>query len=204
MFDTQLRHWIDPPLNRLGSMLVETRIKPNDITIAGFAIGIIAVPLIALQYYKLAFAFVLVNRLMDGLDGALARQSSVTHAGGYLDIVLDFIFYSSVVFGFALAQPDNAIYSAFLIFSFIGTGTTFLAFAIFAQKLGLHSNHQGEKSFYYLAGLAEGFETILALGLMCLLPDYFWLIALLFGLLCWISTLVRIFMAVELLDKHSR
>jgi len=185
-------------------MLVETRIKPNDITIAGFAIGIIAVPLIALQYYKLAFAFVLVNRLMDGLDGALARQSSVTHAGGYLDIVLDFIFYSSVVFGFALAQPDNAIYSAFLIFSFIGTGTTFLAFAIFAQKLGLHSNHQGEKSFYYLAGLAEGFETILALGLMCLLPDYFWLIALLFGLLCWISTLVRIFMAVELLDKHSR
>lgn len=204
MFDSQLRDWIDPPLNKLGSILVGTHIKPNDITIAGFVIGIIAVPLIALQYYKLAFVFVLVNRLMDGLDGALARQSSVTHAGGYLDIVLDFIFYSAVVFGFALAQPDNAVYSAFLIFSFIGTGTSFLAFAIFAQKLGLQSNHQGEKSFYYLTGLAEGFETIVALGLMCLLPDYFWVIALLFGIVCWISTLVRIFMAVELLDKHSK
>ena len=204
MFDTRLRDWIDPPLNKLGSMLVETRIKPNDITIAGFVIGITAIPLIALQYYKLAFVVILINRLMDGLDGALARQSSVTPAGGYLDIVLDFIFYSSVVFGFALAQPDNAVYSAFLIFSFIGTGTTFLAFAIFAQKLGLQSNHQGEKSFYYLTGLAEGFETIVALGLMCLLPDYFWLIALVFGILCWISTLVRIFMGVEVLNKHSK
>lgn len=185
-------------------MLVEARIKPNDITIAGFVIGIIAVPLIALHYYKLAFVFVLVNRLMDGLDGAVARQSSATHAGGYLDIVLDFIFYSAVVFGFALAEYDNAVYSAFLIFSFIGTGTTFLAFAIFAQKLGLQSNHQGEKSFYYLTGLVEGFETIVALALMCLLPDYFSVIALLFGILCWISTLARIFMAVELLDKHSK
>ena len=162
-----------------------------------------AVPLIALQYYKLAFVVVLVNRLMDGLDGALARQSSVTHTGGYLDIVLDFIFYSAVVFGFALAQPGNGVYSAFLIFSFIGTGTTFLAFAIFAQKLGIDSNHQGEKSFYYLSGLAEGFETIVALGLMCLLPQYFWLIALVFGIICWISTAARIFMAVEILGKHS-
>ena len=204
MFDAHIRHWIDPPLSKLGSLLADKHIKPNSITVVGFVIGIMAVPLIALQYYKLAFVVVLVNRLMDGLDGALARQSSVTHTGGYLDIVLDFIFYSAVVFGFALAQPDNAVYSAFLIFSFIGTGTTFLTFAIFAQKLGIDSNHQGEKSFYYLSGLAEGFETIVALGLMCLLPQYFWLIALVFGIICWISTAVRIFMAAEVLGKYSK
>jgi phosphatidylglycerophosphate synthase len=194
---------MDPPLDKLGSVLAKKHVKPNDVTIFGFIIGMLAVPLIALQYYKLALAAILVNRFLDGIDGAVARHSSQTHAGGYLDIVLDFIFYSAVVFGFALASHEQAIYSAFLIFSFIGTGTTFLAFAIFAQKLDISSSHQGKKSFYYLAGLAEGFETIAALVLMCLLPQYFWIIALVFGTICWISTVARIVMGVSVLRGYD-
>ncbi len=202
MLDARIRTLIDPPLDKIGSVLAENQIKPNDITIIGFIIGMVAVPLIALQYYKLALVAVLVNRLFDGIDGAVARHSSQTHAGGYLDIVLDFIFYSAVVFGFALVDPKQAVYSAFLIFSFVGTGTTFLAFAIFAQKLDINSDHQGKKSFYYLAGLAEGFETIVALVLMCLLPQYFWIIALVFGTICWISTVARIFIGVSVLRGY--
>jgi hypothetical protein len=113
--------------------------------------------------------------------------------------VLDFIVYSAVVFGFCLAQPTVALYGAFLIFSFVGSGTAFLAFAILAEKRGISTEAQGKKTIYYLSGIAEGFETILALGLMCLIPGQFWLIALVFGLICWLSTAGRIATAVKTL-----
>ena len=54
--------------------------------------------------------------------------------GGYLDIVLDFLFYAGVVFGFSLAQPEHGVYAAALLFAFMGTASSFLAFAIFAPK----------------------------------------------------------------------
>ncbi|MFA0698669.1 CDP-alcohol phosphatidyltransferase family protein, partial [Vibrio sp. 10N.222.49.C9] len=76
--------------------------------------------------------------ICDGLDGALARRQGITDAGGFLDISLDFLFYSMVPFAFVLANPEaNAIAGAFLIFSFIGTGSSFLAFAVMAGKRGI-------------------------------------------------------------------
>ena len=68
-----------------------------------------------------------IDDAADGLDGAVARHVGVTDLGGYLDIVLDFLIYSGIVFGFAVGRPDQALPAAFLIFSFVGTGTAFLA-----------------------------------------------------------------------------
>lgn len=192
MLDSRIRPIIDPPLNRLAARITGRGITANQVTLTGFALGLAAIPVLALELYSLALALILLNRLLDGLDGALARRLGPTDLGAYLDIVLDFIVYSAVVFGFCLAQPEHALYGAFLIFSFIGSGTAFLAFAILAEKRGLETNAQGNKSIYYLSGLAEGFETIVALALMCLLPDYFYLVAVCFGLLCWVSTVGRI------------
>ncbi len=202
MFDAKIRGYIDPPLNNLGKLLADRKVSANAITLIGFVIGLSAVPFIANQYYDIGLILILFNRLFDGIDGAVARQTSVTNVGGYLDIVLDFIFYSAVVFAFALAQPENAIYSSLLIFSFIGTGTSFLAFAIFAEKLDLSTEKQGEKSIYYLAGLTEGFETIAAFILMCLFPKSFWIIALVFAIACFISTVMRIFLSVKILSNR--
>jgi phosphatidylglycerophosphate synthase len=152
----------------------------------------LAVPLIAFHFYLLALVAILTNRLLDGLDGAVAKQTVATDLGGYLDIVLDFIFYSAVILGFCLAQPDQALYGAFLIFSFVGTGSSFLGFAIFAEKRGISSEIHGSKSLYYLGGLTEGTETILLFILLCIFPGYFGPLALVFGLLCWLTTLSRI------------
>ena len=133
----------------------------------------------------------LVNRLADGLDGAVARQTRLTDLGGFLDIVLDFIVYAGMVFAFALADPAaNALAAAFLLFAFMGTGSSFLAFAIMAAKRGITTDLRGRKSLYYLGGLAEGTETILFLALACLLPDRFVPLALGF--------------AVYVLDHHDR
>lgn len=192
MIDAMLRPLIDPPLNLIATQLTKAGITANQVTVTGFVIGMAAVPLIATHQEYLALLAIAVNRLSDGVDGAVARMNGITDLGGYLDIVLDFIFYSAVVFGFALAQPDRAVYGAFLIFSFIGTGTSFLAYSIFAAKRNIHTSARGKKSFYYLGGLTEGFETIVALVLMCIFPEWFWVIALIFGMMCWVTTVSRI------------
>lgn len=192
MIDAMLRPLIDPPLNLIARQLTKAGITANQITIAGFVTGLAAVPLIATHHEWLALLAIAVNRLSDGVDGAVARMNGITDLGGYLDIVLDFIFYSAIIFGFTLAQPDQAVYGTFLIFSFIGTGTSFLAYSIFAAKRNIHTSARGKKSFYYLGGLTEGFETIVALALMCIFPEWFWVIALTFGMMCWITTVSRI------------
>ena len=126
MFDAKIRPLLDPGLNYLAAFLVKIRVKANSVTTFGFLIGLLAVPLVAFQFYQLAIIPILLNRLCDGLDGALARQTTISNVGGYLDIVLDFIFYSAIIFAFALAQPENAIYSAFLIFN--GDSLNFVIF----------------------------------------------------------------------------
>ena len=193
MLDARLRRLIDPPLERLAGPLAARGLSANAVTLIGFALGLCAMAAIALQLYLLGLGLLLVNRLCDGLDGALARRRGLSDLGGFLDIVLDFIVYSGVPLAFALADPArNGLPAAFLIFSFVGTGTSFLAFAIMAAKRGLATDLRGRKSLYYLGGLTEGTETLLAFVLACLLPGWFPAVAYVFGGLCWLTTATRI------------
>jgi phosphatidylglycerophosphate synthase len=202
MLDAPLRRLIDPPLAGLASLVNALGIEANAITVAGFAVGVAALPLIATRHYAAGLVLMLLNRLLDGLDGAVARLAGETDLGAYLDIVLDFLFYASVPLAFALADPSRALAAAFLIVSFVGTGTTFLAFAIFAAKRGYSTEEQGRKSFYYLGGLTEGSETILAFALAALLPDWFSVIAYVFGTMYFLTTGTRVAAAVEALRKR--
>jgi phosphatidylglycerophosphate synthase len=200
MLDARLRRLIDPPLERLAGPLAARGLSANAVTLIGFALGLCAMAAIALQLYLLGLGLLLLNRLCDGLDGALARRRGLSDLGGFLDIVLDFIVYSGVPFAFALADPvRNGLPAAFLIFSFVGTGTSFLAFAIMAAKRGLATDLRGRKSLYYLGGLTEGTETLLAFVLACLLPGWFPAVAYVFGGLCWLTTATRITVAWQTL-----
>jgi phosphatidylglycerophosphate synthase len=192
MLDATMRRIIDPPLDRIGRRLAAAGVSANAVTLAGFAVGLLAIPLLAAEWYGLALAAILINRLADGLDGAVARHTTLTDFGGYLDIVCDFIVYAGVAFGFALARPEDAVPAAFLILSFVGTGTTFLAFAIMAAKRGLSSEARGRKSLFYLGGLTEGTETIVVFAAFCLFPSAFVPLAYVFGALCWLTTAARI------------
>jgi phosphatidylglycerophosphate synthase len=192
MLDAYMRRVIDPPLDRIGRRLAGVGLSANAVTVAGFGVGLLAIPLLAAQWYGQALAVILLNRLADGLDGAVARHAAVTDFGGYLDIVCDFIVYAGIAFGFALTSPENAVPAAFLILSFVGTGTSFLAFAILAAKRGLSSEARGRKSLYYLGGLTEGTETIVAFTAFCLFPGAFPTLAYIFGALCWLTTVARI------------
>lgn len=197
MLDARLREIIDPPLDLVGRRLTRLGVTANSITWTGFLIGVGAWAMLALGSYWWALALILLNRLADGLDGAVARHGGVSDLGGYLDIVLDFLFYSGVVFFFAVGRPEEALPAAFLIFSFVGTGASFLAYAALAAKRGITTEARGAKSIYYLGGLTEGTETIALFVAICLLPQYFAWFAWIFGGLCWLTTAARIYMATE-------
>jgi len=200
VLDARLRRLIDSPLDRLAAPLASRGLSANAVTVVGFLIGLGAAAAIAGRAYLLGLGLLLLNRLLDGLDGAVARRRGLTDLGGFLDIVLDFLIYAAVPFAFALADPGaNALAAAFLIFSFVGTGSSFLAFAIMAAKRGIATDLRGQKSLYYLGGLTEGTETILVFVLACLWPAWFPWIALVFGLLCWLTTATRIAIAAQLL-----
>jgi phosphatidylglycerophosphate synthase len=192
VLDSYMRRIVDPPLDRAGRRLAAAGISANAVTVAGFAAGLLAIPCLAAEWYATALVVILLNRLADGLDGAVARHSALTDFGGYLDIVCDFIVYAGVAFGFALARPADALPAAFLILSFVGTGTSFLAYAILAAKRGLASEARGRKSLYYLGGLTEGTETIAFFAAFCLFPRAFPALAYIFGALCWLTTVARV------------
>ena len=199
MLDYRINTIIHPIMNSLADY-VPRQISANTITLAGFAVGVMVVPLLWFKLYSAAMTVILVNRFFDGLDGAVARKRGPTNLGGYLDITCDFIFYSVVIMGFALAdRENNGLAAAFLIFSFIGTGSSFLAFAAAAEKKGISTNPHGIKGFYYLGGLTEGTETILFLVIICMYPDTFPVLAVVFGSICWITVLGRFSSAFTLL-----
>ncbi|UTA17378.1 carboxymuconolactone decarboxylase family protein [Enterobacter cloacae] len=178
---------------RFNAALDKPFITPDGLTLAGFAIGVLALPFLALGWYPAALIAIVLNRLLDGLDGALARRRGLTDAGGFLDIALDFLFYALVPFGFALAAPaDNAIAAAWLLFAFMGTGSSFLAFAALAGKHDIDNPGYAHKSLYYIGGLTEGTETIALFVLCSLFPAHFALFAWVFGALCWLTTTTRI------------
>ncbi|RXS43923.1 CDP-alcohol phosphatidyltransferase family protein [Idiomarina sp. 29L] len=185
-------------------LLIKLGVTADQVTVAGFVVGLLAVPLLAFEYYTFALILILLNRLADGLDGAVARRTQLTDAGGYIDIVLDFIFYSAVVFGFLLASPEqNAVAAGVLLVTFMGTGATFLAFASVAGKQGIENPSYPNKSLHYMGGVTEGFETILAFVAFCLWPQQFATLAYVFAALCWITAITRIVAGYRTLKKGA-
>lgn len=193
MLDAAARRLIDPPLGRLGRRLGGMGVGADAVSVAGFALGLLAAAAVALGAPTLGLALFLLNRIADGLDGAIARHTGLTDRGGFLDIVFDFIVYAAMVCGFALLDPAaNALAAAWLLCAFMGTGSSFLAFAIMAGRRGLVTEARGKKSLYYLGGLTEGSETIAFLALACLLPAAFPILAWVFSAMCWLTTGARI------------
>ncbi len=193
MFDRWALKLARNPLNRGASYLKDAGYTPDQVSVASFCVGLSAVVALYLHLYWLALIVILVNRIGDGLDGALARMTQETDAGGFLDIVLDFVFYSVVVLGFGLAAPvENGLAAAVLLFTFVGTGGSFLAFAVMAERRGIKSLVYKNKGIYYLGGLTEGSETVLFFILVCIFPDFFPVIAYCFAALCLITLITRV------------
>ena len=193
MLDNILLKQTKPILSKLASIAIKVGVSANTASIIGFIFGITSACLVGFGYFFLALISFIINRIFDGLDGTIARKQHPTYRGAFLDIVFDFIIYSSIPFAFAIYNKEYSFVACFLIFSFIGTGTSFLTYGIIhAQIQKKNEETDAEKSFFYLGGLIEGSETLFFIIFILLFPSLFTHIGILFGCLCWITTIFRI------------
>lgn len=194
MLDGAMRRLIDPPLNRIGRWLAARGATADGITLLGLGFGLVAAGMIAGGMPGwLALVPLLIGRVLDGLDGAVARATFKTDFGGYFDIFCDFVFYAAIPLAFVLRDPQaNGVAGAFLLAAFYTNAASFLGYAIIAAKRRMSTTQQGEKSLYYAVGLLEGTETIVFFTLLCLFPAIFPTAALLFGGLCLVTASARV------------
>lgn len=192
MIDARLAPVQRRVLAPLAGWLHRRGVAADGLTLAGFAAGLLAVAAVADGAFGIGLALLLVNRLADGLDGEVARRAGATDRGAFLDIALDFVFYALFPLGFALADPAaNALPAAVLIASFVGTGSSFLAFSVLAERRGLTAADFPAKGIHYLGGLTEGAETIAVFVAMCLWPHAFPALAWIFAAACVLTTVLR-------------
>ena len=191
-----MRKLFAPPLNALGERLARAGIGADAVTYFGITIGIAAAIAIAASWFMLGLALIILSRIADGLDGAIARATKKTDFGGYLDISVDFLFYGAIPLGFIISNPQmNAIAGAFLLLAFFFNGSTFLGYAILAEKNKLTNAATSEKSLYFADGLLEGTETIAFFIVLCIWPGIFPILAIIFAILCFVTAIMRLVMA---------
>lgn len=192
MIDAKILPLQKAALQPVAEFLARHGIRADVISLVGFGAALGAFAALCAGYWPLALLLILANRGMDGLDGAVARIQGPTDRGAYLDIALDMVFYALIPLGFAVQAPEvHALPAAVLIFSFVGTGSSFLAFSAVAAKRGRTAPEFPTKGIYYAGGLAEGFETIAVFIAMCLFPASFATIAYGFAALCTLTTVIR-------------
>lgn len=204
MMDRWALALLRPGLQAGARMLMRAGVRADAVTWTGFAIGLGAAVCIAHQAFLVGLGLLLLSRLLDGLDGAVARLTQPTDRGAFLDITLDFLFYASIPLAFAWADPlRNALAAATLLAAFVGTGSTFLAFAVLAERRGLTSAAYPAKGLYYLGGLTEATETLLVFAAMCLWPQAFPVIAAGFAGLCVLTVLTRLWAGWQVFGRRD-
>jgi len=153
---------------------MSTSIHPNVISIIALGVGLLAVGAIMVEAYLLGLVLWLLNRILDGLDGVVARvHHKQSDFGGYLDLLLDFIVYLAVPIAFIYAMPTAAnLWAGIALLSvYVINLLSWTTLSALLEKRQLQT-HKRLTSLEMPTGLIEGAETIAFYGLFCLLPNY--------------------------------
>lgn len=201
MLDAPVRRALEPSLDAVAAVLARWGVRALALTTAGWLVGVAACVAAATSHWHLALLGWLLNRLLDGLDGPLARQSGSTDLGGFLDVVADFSIYGGFVIAAAIGEPDARLACLALLGTYYLSGTAFLALSSVLERRGEAARDRiaDGRSLLFVGGLAEGTETVIAYVLICLLPQHLTLIATLFAAAVAVTALQRIALGVHLL-----
>lgn len=199
MLDSTLRRLCAPVLDRVARDLVPAGVRAGHVTGVGFVLGIGAAGAAAASRWWLALALWLVSRLLDALDGPVARaRETASLRGGFLDVVADFTVYGTFVVGVAVAVPGARLACAVLLLSYYVNGAAFLALSAAADRAGVAVD-DGRRSFGFVGGLAEGTETVVVHALFCLMPGQAALIAWVFAAVVGITAAYRAWFGARIL-----
>ena len=165
------------------------RVSPMAATIAAFLVGLGAAACAVVGLYPAGLLLWIVNRLLDGLDGTLARvQGTQSDLGGYVDMLLDFVVYAAIPMGFALGIGDRATLTAALalLASFYVNAASWMYLAAVLERRDAGARSRGELTTITMPpGLIGGTETIVLYAAFFLFPGFvvplFWVMCGLVG-----------------------
>jgi len=170
MFDQNLRPLKDKLLRPLG--FLGRYIHPNLISLAAFLLGLLSCGAILTGQFTMALALWGGNRILDGLDGAVARYSGrQSDFGGYLDIMLDFVLYGAIPLALGY-QLEQMLPAAVLLGIFYVNSASWMYLSGLLEKNNSRDSSTST-SLIMPKGLIEGLETILFFSLFLLFPPYF-------------------------------
>jgi phosphatidylglycerophosphate synthase len=166
-------------------------------SLLGLVVALLAAWSAYRQIYFAAFALWILNRVLDGLDGLLARMhNKQSDFGGYVDILTDFVAYAALPIGLVAGSPSSERYLAlaFMLASFYVNTASWMYLAALLEKRALHGNDI-QTSIVMPAGLIGGFETIIAFGVFTLFPAYLTILYIIFTILVFITIAQRLIWA---------
>ncbi len=198
MLDQRARTLYGPAVGGVAARAANAGVSAGTVTALGLLVGVGSCVAAALGAWSLALPLWLANRMLDGLDGAIARRTGPSDLGGMLDFVCDFVVYAGFVVAVAIAVPDARLAATVLLAAYLLNNVALLSFASLIEKRDLPLGD--ERSLRFTSGLTEGTETVLAYAAICLLPTHAGTIAWTFAGMVLITAGQRVAFAVRTLD----
>ncbi len=149
-------------------------VHPTTVTFLAFGAGVASGVAVWQQAYGAGISLWLLNRVLDGLDGTVARvHDKQSDLGAYLDIVLDTMIYVLIPSAIVLGAPSQAGWFSllFLLISFYVNAASWMYLAGLLEKRSLGAESQSELTTITMPdGLVEGAETVLFFTLFLVFP----------------------------------
>lgn len=191
MFDERMRLVKDNVFHPMARPF--QAIPPWLFSVLGLMAGVAAAIALWQQAYLLGFMLWTLNRVLDGLDGAVARVSDAqSDFGGYLDIVIDFVVYAVIPVGLALGQMDTAVTFSliFLLCTYYVNGASWMYLAAILEKRS-HTQSNRLTTVAMPAGLIGGAETIVFYSAFIIFP----------GILVWLFSLMGLLIVLTIVQR---
>ena len=177
MFDIHLRSLKDRIFDPC-CQYVPFWITPLQVTAAAFILGLISCYFASTASVSASLLFWLLNRVLDCLDGALARhRETASNLGGFLDLLGDFIVYSLLPIAIAASREESVrAWKAVAVLESTFHVNNYILFYVAAilekkQRIG-DAKIKDLTSVMMRPALIEGMESGVLFTLMLMFPQF--------------------------------
>lgn len=150
-------------------------------------VGVLSAVFGYLGYFQTGFVFWALSRILDGVDGTIARaKGTQSDLGGYADLMVDHVCYLAVPLAITLHNPtDLSLRLALevLLGSYFLNSVGLWVLSSMLEKRNAGAKARGEMTSVSMPfGIVEGAETVVVYSLFFLLPNHtvilFWSFAI--------------------------
>lgn len=203
MLDKRLRQVKEQMLAPVARWCGED-VTPIQITLMSGIVGILSAVAGWQGLYVIGLGLWLLNRVLDGLDGTVARLfNQQSDIGAYIDILVDDTVYALVPFGIAVSIGTLSVYLAliFMLATFYVNTVSWAYLSALLEKRNRGAIASGEMTTVTMPdGLIEGTETIIFFALFFLLPHSLIHLFVIMGVLVIVTIIQRLIWALRYLD----